>query len=676
MSSLFPKGWQAKVVVFLLAFVAALPLGAQAGDWKPVGPDGGDVRSLTYDPANPDRIYLGTSAGRLFVSNDAGASWTRFTQLGGHDYVLDHLVIDPAGTMYMGAWSVEDNSVGDVFRSRDGGKTWQPLKDMHGKSVRALALSASDPKVLAAGALDGVYQTRNGGESWKRISPSNHAEIKNIESIAIDPRDPDTVYVGTWHLPWKTADGGKTWQHIKQGVIDDSDVFSIIISRVDPQVVYISACSGIYRSENAGDLFRKAQGIPFSARRTRVLQQDPNHPDTVYAGTTEGLWKTLDGGKSWKRITAANVIVNDVLIDPRNSDRVLLATDRSGVLASRDAGLVFAASNRGFAHRQVAAVLADPADGSTVYAGLINDKEFGGVFVSHDEGGHWNQISFGLGGRDVFVLRPAPRGKIVAGTNTGIFLYDPKSSRWEPSDSFVTDVTTTTTRKVRTKQGVKVIPETKTKTAVRKFGGRVSDLEITPERWYAATSSGLLWSTDEGRTWRGGPVENESEIVSVAVSAPIGAGRMLAVATLEKEFLSLDGGLAWYAAKLPRFVQPLTGTLFDGAGNVWITTRVGAFRSTDAGDSWHHESAPTGNLVAVAYDADGGRLLGFDRKGGVFESTATDTHWRPIGQSGFLLRGLSAARGHLFAATAYDGVVTQSAGGDKRAASAGGGESR
>jgi photosystem II stability/assembly factor-like uncharacterized protein len=676
MARLFPKYRQAVVVVFLAAFVLALPLAAQVGEWKPVGPDGGDVRSLTYDPANPDRIYLGTSAGRLFVSNDAGATWTRFAHLGGHDYVLDHLVIDPAGTMYMGAWSVEDNSVGDVFRSKDGGKTWTALKDMHGKSVRALALSASNPKVLAAGALDGVYQTHNGGDTWHRISPENHAEIKNIESIAIDPLDPDVVYVGTWHLPWKTPNGGKDWQHIKQGLIDDSDVFSIIISRVDPNVLYLSACSGIYKSETAGNLFRKAQGIPFSARRTRVLKQDPNHPDTVYAGTTEGLWKTADAGTSWKRITGANIIVNDVHIDPRDSSRLLLATDRSGVLASRDSGATFAASNRGFAHRQVAALLADPSDGATVYAGLVNDKEYGGVFVSHDEGAHWNQISFGLGGRDVFVLRPAPRGRLLAGTNTGIFIFDPRENRWQPSETFVTEVTTTTTHKVRTKQGIKVVPETKTKTTVRKLDGRINDLEITPERWYAGTSYGLLWSIDEGRTWQGGPVEHEKEIISVGIGAPNGASRMLAVSTLEKEFLSLDGGNSWYAAKLPRFVQPITGTLIDGAGNVWITTRVGAFRSADAGDSWHHESAPSGNLISIMYDVDGGRLLGIDRKGGVFESMVKDPHWRGVGEAGYLLRELSAAHGHLFAATAFDGVVAQPADTDKRAAGGGGGQAR
>ena len=173
------------------------------------------------------------------------------------------------------------------------------------------------------------------------------------------------VYAGTWHLAWKTADGGANWQHINKGMIDDSDVFSIIVDSTNPSVVFASACSGIYKSDTAGDLFRKIQGIPFSARRTRVLKQDPSNPATVYAGTTEGLWKTHGRGKTWKHVTNPEVVVNDVMVDPRNSNRVLLATDRSGVLASDDGAQTFAASNHGYTHRYVSSILADKNDPNT-----------------------------------------------------------------------------------------------------------------------------------------------------------------------------------------------------------------------------------------------------------------------------------------------------------------------
>ncbi len=242
-----------------------------SGSWQVLGPDGGDARSLAYDSHNPDHMLLGTSTGQLFVSNDAGHSWSRFARLGGDDYVLDHIAIDPQNPkhIYVSAWSVSSQQIGDVFRTRDGGKNWETLSAMHGKSIRAMAMFHTNSKVLVAGALDGVFRSMDGGDSWDRMSPANHADIKNIESIAVDPKDPNTVYAGTWHLAWKTADGGASWQQIKKGMIDDSDVFSVIVDHSNPSVVFASACSGIYKSESAGNQFSKIQGIRTLCTRAR-----------------------------------------------------------------------------------------------------------------------------------------------------------------------------------------------------------------------------------------------------------------------------------------------------------------------------------------------------------------------------------------------------------------------
>src|SRR5579864_4221109 len=99
---------------------------AGAERWIPVGPDGGDARSLAYDPGNPSRIFLGTSAGKLYVSGDSGASWSRFAQLSSSsDLVLDNIVIDPNNSrlMYVAGWSVQSGG-GDLYRSKNGGRSW------------------------------------------------------------------------------------------------------------------------------------------------------------------------------------------------------------------------------------------------------------------------------------------------------------------------------------------------------------------------------------------------------------------------------------------------------------------------------------------------------------------------------------------------------------------------
>src|SRR6202140_2928579 len=468
-----------------------------AGQWTALGPDGGDVRSLGFDPQNPDRIYLGTSTGTLFLSSDGGHNWSRLAHLGDDDNVLDHIAIDPQNPkhIYVSAWSVVNQQAGDVYRSHDGGNNWEAMPGVHGKSVRAMAIAPYDSKVLVIGALDGVFRTKDGGKNWDRISPVKQADnLKNVESLALDPKNPDVVYAGTWHLAWKTDDGGANWHHINKGMIEDSDVFSIIVDSTNPSVVFASACSGIYKSQSAGDSFQKIQGIPFSARRTRVLKQDPTNPAIVYAGTTEGLWKTTDAGKTWTRVSNPDVVVNDVMVDPRNSARVMLATDRAGVLASEDGGHSFVTSNHGYTHRYVTSILADKNDSNTIYVGVVNDRELGGVFVSHDDGQHWMQKSKGLDGRDVFTLKQASNGELVAGTNRGMFILAHNATEWSP----INNVINRTAASRKTKKGSRAATKPETRSILT---ARVSEIEITPTAWMAATSAGFSSSSNQGKTW-------------------------------------------------------------------------------------------------------------------------------------------------------------------------------
>ncbi len=616
--------------------------------WQPVGPDGGTVRSLAIDPKNPDRIFLGTSAGNLYLSSDNGASWSRFARPGNSaEMVLDHIVIDPADpkNIFVASWNAQlPNSDGDLFRSKDGGKSWEIVADLHGKSLRALSIAAANPKILVVGALDGIYRSRDGGRAWERISPENHAEIKNIESIAIDPVNPDVIYAGTWHLPWKTEDGGKTWHSIRKGVIDDSDVFSIVLDPSQPSNMFISACSGIYRSESGGELFRKIQGIPYSARRTRMLQMDPTDHNVVYAGTTEGLWKTTDGGATWKHMTGSNIIINDVLVDPRRPSRVLLATDRSGVLASDDGGVTFTASHRGFTHRQVAALLVDRVDAATLYAGVLNDKEFGGVFISHDAGQTWKQTSDGLDGRDVFVLRQAPDNSLIAGTDHGIFALKPNTSRWTSRNVLLPGKTESAVAK----------KDAARSTVPNELTARVSVLEFAGERWFAATSTALFVSLDSGESWRQESLPGAGPPVSISV-----AGKVVAVAGRNTVAVSVNGGESWLPSKPldPEFA--INAVAVDNIGDIWLAARAGLFRSTDAGDTWKPVSwLRLANILSVQFDENRRVLVTSGSSTNVFESGDNGRTWNAI-SAGWRVRNLRLTRGRLLGTTAFDGVVIQ-----------------
>jgi photosystem II stability/assembly factor-like uncharacterized protein len=415
--------------VALLSLLFALP--ACAVSWFPLGPYGGDARSIAVDPHDTKHLYLGTATGWIYDSRDGGTTWQRISQINNrNDLVIARIVADPQKPkrLIVAAWFV-DRPDGGLYISDDGGKSWYSQSEMRGQSVRSLARSLSDPSILVAGSLHGVFQSKDDGVHWHQISPEGSTEIHEVESIAIDPVDPKIIYAGTWHLPWKTTDDGAHWVNIKEGIIDDSDVFSIIVDPKNPAIVYASACSGIYKSVSGanpnphedGHRFQKVKGIPNTARRTRKLLQDPNHPQTVYAGTTEGLYRTTNGGEAWSLLTGGEVIVNDVFVDPNNSSHVLLATDRGGVLRSEDGGMSFEGSNEGFSSRQVSAYAADPEHPSTVYVGVVNDKTTGGVFQSRNGGISWQQESDGLGGLDVFSLTTNASGVLLAGTNRGIY---------------------------------------------------------------------------------------------------------------------------------------------------------------------------------------------------------------------------------------------------------------
>ena len=640
------------LLVLAVSFLSTALLAS--GPWQVLGPDGGDARSLAYDAHNPDHVLLGTSTGQMFASNDAGRTWSRLARLG-DDYVLDHIAIDPqdSNRIYVSAWSVSSQQVGEIFRTRDGGRNWENLPAMHGNSIRALAMYKGNSKVLVAGALNGVYRSKDGGDTWERLSPANSSDIKNIESIAVDPKDPNTVYAGTWHLAWKTSDGGANWQHINKGMIDDSDVFSVIVDHENPSIVFASACSGIYKSETGGNLFAKIQGIPFSARRTRVLKQDPTNENIVYAGTTEGLWKTTDLGKVWKRVSNPEVVVNDVLIDPRDSNRVLLATDRSGVMASTDGASNWTTSNKGYAHRYVSAILTDNKDASTLYVGVVNDREYGGVFYSHDAGQHWLQKAAGLGGKDVFALKQAPSGMLVAGTNHGMFSLEHNASEWHPMNVVVIEHSVKTAGKGK---GSRKAATTTTFTKSQ-LDSRVNDLELGSGRWLAATTTGIYSSTDQGKTWKGGRILGQQDFVSVRAE-----GSTVVAATRSSVLVSNDKGATWKQGGLPTYVVSIRSAAIASENQIIIASREGAFRSGDGGATWEHvvNGLPGKDITYVSFDSTHKRMLATsDATGVIFESRDGGRSWQRGPDSGFPLRRVSVIGGRLVGATPFDGVVLQ-----------------
>jgi len=567
------KTMQAFLIWFALGAGVCFPEGIRA--WESVGPFGGSVRSLVADPSNPDRMILGTRTGQAYVTTDGGKSWQRLQGFRppAH-WVVDDLLIDPRSPdiLYAGMWSLGTGG-GGVYKSTDSGKTWTEMRGMAGQDVRALALAASDSRILVAGTRDGVFRSVDAGETWERISPLGHAEIRTLESVAIDPRDPDVIYVGTWHLPWKTVDGGGRWTQIHKGILDDSDVFSLAVNPANPNVLYIGACSGIYRTDNAAAQWRKIQGIPYSSRRTLTLVLDPGDPAVVYAGTTEGLYHSPDGGQSWTRLTEPTWVINAVVIDPRDPRHFTLGMDDAGVMETRDGGATFAPKNNGFAQRQVASLIADASEPGRFYAGLLHDGAQGGVYTTGDYGTMWQQMSAGLGGRDVrsLLLLSEPAGGLLAGTPDGVFEYSPASGVWENRSHW----------EIPGANPGGAAPAVVVWELYRRGPGEPG------EPIYAATSKGLFRSRD-GRDWIRLPAPgNPGGMYGVTT---LGAGgRTIVAAEADAAVISRDGGQSWspldLGAGAPLRVHRVAA--HPAAPDVlFVGTSLGLFRSMDSGQSW------------------------------------------------------------------------------------------
>ncbi len=609
-----------------LAFATA----AAAQSWQSLGPPGGDVRALAADPQHSERLYLGTPDGHIFGSQDAGDSWKLLGRISSRtDSVITAILVDPRNPqrIFAAAWTRDPSAIagGGVFRSDDAGISWRP-SGLRGQAVRALAQANSDPDVLVAGTLEGVFQSRDLGATWQRISPESNAELRNIDSVAIDPRNPDVIYTGTFHLPWKTVDAGRSWSAVHRGMIDDSDVMSILPDRVQSSRVFASACSGIYRSDDGGALWQKVQGIPFSARRTHVLAQDPSRPEIIYAGTTEGLWKSADAGGSWKRLTPANWVINAVQLPAARPGRIVIGTDEMGILVSDDAGLNFHVSNDGFNHRQAIALALDPDHAGRLLAVFASGPA--PVLATADGGRNWKPLGKGLPSAKILRVYASPEGWWASLSTGGLMRYDAARGIWIREGRLLGAVSQDhLADSFSARRNLKPVPAARRSRLV--LDGRlnwvVRDMAFTSSRWFAASDHGLLVSESRGRSWKILSIAGVPNLPVSSVTASRDAKSVWAV-SLRGIIVSSDGGNKWTWRDLPLnsggALRLAIGREGPNAAVLVAAARNGLFISRDAGATWQQAAnglpqAPMADLamvgdVWVASPATGGLYISND----------------------------------------------------------------
>jgi photosystem II stability/assembly factor-like uncharacterized protein len=261
------------------------------------------ARCLAVNPKDPDTVYVGTSDNGLFKSSDGGGSWERLSGVV-HPRVTSVAVSPIDGALYAGT---EPSS---LFVSRDGGESWRELEGLKNlpsaptwsfpprpwtSHVRSIALSFEDPDLIVAGIeLGGVVRSEDGGESWQDQRPGAYADC---HTLATHPSAPNTVYEAAGGGFAESEDFGESWTMTDKG-LTHRYVWGLTADREDPTLLYVSAATGPGQAHGSGfsdaTIYRRSSGERWEAVADRLaefpyaLDADPETPGALYAGFGDG----------------------------------------------------------------------------------------------------------------------------------------------------------------------------------------------------------------------------------------------------------------------------------------------------------------------------------------------------------------------------------------------------
>jgi photosystem II stability/assembly factor-like uncharacterized protein len=300
---------------------------------------------ITVHPTKPDILYVATND-YIYKTRDGGQTWENISRGMTYSRVIA-MAIDPVypATVYAG-------TKGDaVFKSYDGGQRWVSqrtgLEDVTITSVvNQFLFHPTDNNNLFAATTMGVFETENGGDAWQKRM-DGMKEVLMVVSIAQDPTRPHLMYAGTSGGVYKSANRARLWEKANNGlvppeVLTSSRALGVTVMQVDPfapDTVYAATLSGLYKStDQANSWTRIAQSLPDQMIMAMVL--DRTTPHSLYVATREGAHKSEDGGVHWRALNKglATLNVRSLVQSPTDPKLWYLGTNASGLYRSRDGG--------------------------------------------------------------------------------------------------------------------------------------------------------------------------------------------------------------------------------------------------------------------------------------------------------------------------------------------------
>lgn len=303
------------VSMVILAVCSSAPVGvafADAHEWRLIGIESATkITALAIDPTTPSTIYA-VAFRKVFKTVDGGANWLKIDTGVPIGIEITALAIDPKtpSTLYAGAKHHEMEDIGAVYKSIDGGKSWNEISgDRSLAPISALAIDPTTPSTLFSGTdqpeydieYKSIYKSTDGSESWRKTGPAYEAVL----AIVIDPTSPSTLYVATGSGEViKSTDGGEHWRRSIVRGSSPSEIHALAIDPMNPSTLYAGAYTEVYKSTDGGETWRSLKLLEIYSSFVS-LAIDPKTPSVLYAGNTDtGVYESTDGGESWHPFNA------------------------------------------------------------------------------------------------------------------------------------------------------------------------------------------------------------------------------------------------------------------------------------------------------------------------------------------------------------------------------------
>jgi photosystem II stability/assembly factor-like uncharacterized protein len=588
--------------------------------WRNIGPHrGGRVPAVAGDPVNPAVFYFGACAGGVWKTDDAGSHWYNISDgyfttasIGALEVCRADPNVIYAGT---GEANIRSNvSHGDgVYKSTDAGKTWKNVGLKETRHIGEIVSHPDDANLVYVAALGhawgrnserGVFRSQDGGETWEQVLYKSDGA--GAISITMDPDNPRILYAAIWQVQrypwsiesggpesgiWRTTDGGDTWEDITNnpGLPNEPVLGKIGISASPARPGRVWALieadkGGMYRSDDYGATWEYTSDDP--ALRTRHwyythVYADPGNPEAVWV-MEQRLLKSIDGGKSWVTVPTPHGDNHHMWIDPLDPDRIIEGNDGGAVISFNGGKTWSTIMNQPTA--QFYHVTVDNQEPYYVYGSQQDNSAMRLPSIGFNGSINWRDYQVPGGGESGHIaVKPVPPYTVFGGS-VGSGLGHGRFRAWTPS----TDQT----------RNITVWPEFygfSSPTKIHKYRFQWTfPVEISPhdpEKLYA-TSNHVHVSYDEGGSW---------EVISPDLTRNDPAHQELSGGPISSENVGAEAYGTIFAFKESPHEK---GVLYSGSDDGLI------YISKDDGKTWDEITPPEDVLPNPA--ANPARISTFD----------------------------------------------------------------